>query len=157
MEAIEVVTAKKRTRLKPASRGGDGKETETVLVWNPTVANLTLLALGASTDLEPTRRFEPTTCRAAARRRSAPDVLRTRARPRCAGSSAPEILLAVIEIVVGEFRVRLQRTSPARRSGGGRANSGRVLSGSALLAAPLRTSGVEWRQSGPVLRGRRCD
>ena len=65
MEAIEVITAKKKDRVKSIEDGGDGKEKETILVWNPTVANLTLLALG---------------------------------------SSAPEILLALIEVLVGKFK-----------------------------------------------------
>jgi len=57
MEAIETITAKKKTKIR------DGKEIQ-VLIWNPTVANLTLMALG---------------------------------------SSAPEILLSVIEILLGKF------------------------------------------------------
>lgn len=58
MEAVERITAEEKTRVV-------GGKTEKVLVWNPTVANLTLLALG---------------------------------------SSAPEILLSVIEILLGGFK-----------------------------------------------------
>eukprot|EP00967_Tisochrysis_lutea_P100855 scaffold150812_cov27-Tisochrysis_lutea.AAC.4 len=61
MEAIERITSKKLTRRK---KGGAPNELESVLVWNPTVANLTLLALG---------------------------------------SSAPEIILAVLEILLNRF------------------------------------------------------
>jgi len=61
MEGIERITSKKYTRAK---RGGAKGEKESVLLWNPTVANLTLLALG---------------------------------------SSAPEIILAVLEILLNDF------------------------------------------------------
>lgn len=61
MEAIERITSKKLTRPK---KGGAKGEVDTVLLWNPTVANLTLLALG---------------------------------------SSAPEIILAILEIVLNGF------------------------------------------------------
>ncbi|EDQ85030.1 uncharacterized protein MONBRDRAFT_29670 [Monosiga brevicollis MX1] len=57
MEAIEVITSRERHVMV------DGIET-TVLIWNPTIANLSLMALG---------------------------------------SSAPEIILSIIEIVAGEF------------------------------------------------------
>ena len=58
MCAIEAITSKERTTVDAT-----GHQTH-VKVWNPTVANLTLMALG---------------------------------------SSAPEILLAVIEVVTGDF------------------------------------------------------
>ena len=61
MAAIEKVTSKKRT-----IKSKDGKSVRTVKVWNDTVANLTLMALG---------------------------------------SSAPEILLNVIEICLGGFEL----------------------------------------------------
>lgn len=66
MCAIERITSsKRRVKLKPgevadAEDGSIATEYKEVLVWNPTVANLTLMALG---------------------------------------SSAPEILLSIIEIV----------------------------------------------------------
>ncbi|KAL1520969.1 hypothetical protein AB1Y20_022527 [Prymnesium parvum] len=59
MEAIEVITSKERS-IKNSRTG----ETQVINVWNPTVANLTLMALG---------------------------------------SSAPEILLALIEVMVDNF------------------------------------------------------
>ena len=59
MEAIEVITSAEKV-VKRRTKSGQ-IQTITVLVWNPTVANLTLMALG---------------------------------------SSAPEILLAVIEAVL---------------------------------------------------------
>jgi solute carrier family 8 (sodium/calcium exchanger) len=59
MSAIETITSKKKRVLNPET----GRKV-TVLVWNGTVANLTLMALG---------------------------------------SSAPEILLSVIELMAGEF------------------------------------------------------
>jgi hypothetical protein len=62
MESIERITARKLTRPK---KGGAKGEVDTILMWNPTVANLTLMALG---------------------------------------SSAPEIILAILEIVLNGFQ-----------------------------------------------------
>lgn len=47
MSAIEVITSKKKTVSKVNDKTGE-KETIKVKVWNATVANLTLLALGSS-------------------------------------------------------------------------------------------------------------
>lgn len=46
MESIEEITSAEKVVVR---KGADGKpRTITVLVWNPTVANLTLMALGSS-------------------------------------------------------------------------------------------------------------
>ena len=63
MEAIETITSQETVKYLPIPGGGK-KRTLTVKVWNATVANLTLMALG---------------------------------------SSAPEILLSVIEICGNSF------------------------------------------------------
>jgi solute carrier family 8 (sodium/calcium exchanger) len=46
MAAIEMITS--RTVEVTVIRPGVGKVTEEVLTWNPTIANLTLMALGSS-------------------------------------------------------------------------------------------------------------
>jgi solute carrier family 8 (sodium/calcium exchanger) len=65
MAAIEKITSKTKKIYLPSSGNDDGPQAIEVPVWNGTVANLTLMALG---------------------------------------SSAPEILLSIIEIVGNEFK-----------------------------------------------------